>query len=188
MKSLITGFRVFFLLTILTGMVYPLLVTGIAQLCFNERANGSIIKVNGIPLGSELIGQNFTGPGYFHSRPSAVNYATVPGGASNLSPTSKQLLSLVEERQRQFIITNNLQENTPVPPDMLFASGSGLDPHISKESALFQVSRVAAQRSCDPSEIRNIVLSMIEKPQFNVFGQERVNVLMLNLELDKHHK
>jgi potassium-transporting ATPase KdpC subunit len=174
--------------TLLTGLVYPFLITGIAQVFFPWEANGSLIIKDGKVIGSKLIGQQFTDSGYFWSRPSATGYGTLPGSGSNLGPTSLELKKKVKERNLAFISFNHLDDKIPVPADMLFASGSGLDPHISQKSAMLQVGRVAKVRAFNAEktiELRELVQRCTEKPQFSIFGNERVNVFMLNLELDK---
>jgi K+-transporting ATPase ATPase C chain len=187
MKQLKIAARLFLFFTLLIGLIYPLLITGTAQLLFPSKANGSLVSRNGKIIGSELIGQQFSDSTYFHSRPSATNYNTLPSGGSNMGPTNKELRRLKEERDAAFIASNQLQHGTQVPAEMLFASGSGLDPHISKQAALLQVDRVARVRGFGPEKTQqlwSIVLFRVEKPQYSLFGEERVNVLMLNLDLD----
>jgi len=187
-KPIIVATKMILFFTILTGLIYPLIITGLAQVFFPGKANGSLVMKNGKVIGSELIGQQFKDSTYFWSRPSATEYGTMPAGGSNLGPTSSDLRKKVEERQHDFIIANRLADKTPVPADMLFASGSGIDPHISSQSAMLQVGRVVAFRKLGTDkarELRSLVLKCTEKPQFSFFGEERVNVFMLNLELDK---
>lgn len=188
MKTLIIALKIFLLFTILTGFVYPLLVTGIAQVLFPEKANGSLIKKDNKTIGSKLIGQQFDSAIYFSSRPSAVSYNPLPSGGSNYGQTNSRLKNLVAERKQQFIYFNQLDSLTEIPSEMLFASASGLDPHISPEAALLQVERIANARNYDQNQ-KQLLLQKIskhtEKPQFAFLGEERINVLILNLELDK---
>jgi len=174
----------FLAFSLLTGLVYPLLITGVVQTTMPERADGSLIVVDGQVIGSELIGQNFSSSGYFHGRPSAVGYAANGSGASNLGPTSSRLMDEVRRRVEQVRMENNLSQNMPVPADLVEASASGLDPHISMEGAMLQVPRVAKARGFPESEVKLLVYQTIEPAQFGILGQERVNVLKLNLALD----
>lgn len=174
----------FLAFSLLTGLVYPLLITGVVKTTMPERADGSLIVVDGQVIGSELIGQNFSTPGYFHGRPSAVSYAANGSGASNLGPTSSRLMDEVRRRVEQVQMENNLSQNMPVPADLVEASASGLDPHISMEGAMLQVPRVAKARGFPESEVKLLVYQTIEPAQFGILGQERVNVLKLNLALD----
>ncbi|MFZ3050383.1 MAG: potassium-transporting ATPase subunit KdpC [Methanothrix sp.] len=174
----------FLAFSLLTGLVYPLLITGVVQTMMPERAHGSLIVVDGQVIGSELIGQNFSGPGYFHGRPSAVSYAANGSGASNLGPTSSRLMDEVRRRVEQVQMENNLSQNMPVPADLVEASASGLDPHISMDGAMLQVPRIAKARGLPESEVKLLVYQTIEPAQFGILGQERVNVLKLNLALD----
>jgi K+-transporting ATPase ATPase C chain len=180
-----TAMRLFIAFSLLTGLVYPLFMTGIIQVAMPEQASGSLIVVAGKVVGSELIGQNFSSPGYFHGRPSAVNYAGNGSGASNLGPTSKKLMEQASQGISVVRDENNLSPNAPVPSELVLTSGSGLDPHISMEGAMLQVPRVAIARSIPESEVRVLVYQHIEPAQFGIMGQERVNVLNLNLALDE---
>jgi K+-transporting ATPase ATPase C chain len=173
---------------VLTGIIYPLLITGIAQVAFPHKANGSLIKDGDKIIGSELIGQQFDSTIYFMGRPSATSYNPLPSGGSNYGLTNEKLKNIVEERRRNFIKFNQLDNLTEVPAEMLFASASGLDPHISPQAALLQVERVAKARGFDATQteqLRKLVDMAGEKPQFLILGNERVNVLLLNLEVDK---
>ena len=175
-------------MTVLTGVVYPLLMTGVAQLVFPAKANGSLITVDGRIAGSELIGQESDSSVYFWSRPSAIDYNPIPSGASNLGPTSEKLKKQVSERRILFAAKNSISDSTAIPLEMIFASASGLDPHISREAALLQVDRIAKARNFNSTQKQNIIQSvkaLTKTPQFLVFGEERVNVLLLNLELNK---
>jgi K+-transporting ATPase ATPase C chain len=180
-----TAMLLFVAFSLLTGLIYPLLMTGIIQIAMPEQASGSMIVVNGKIVGSELIGQNFTSPGYFHGRPSAVNYAGNGSGASNFGPTSATLMEQVSRRISEVRTENNLSSNATVPCELVLTSGSGLDPHISMEGAMLQVPRVAVARGIPESEVKVLVYQHIEPAQFGIMGQERVNVLNLNLALDE---
>jgi K+-transporting ATPase ATPase C chain len=184
MKELKRALIVFGVLVVITGIIYPLTVTGIAQLTMHRPANGSIIAVNGHAVGSELIGQQWTSPRYFHGRPSATGYDASTSGGSNLGPSSADLEKNVKERIAQIRAENGLAADTPVPADLVTASASGLDPDISPESALLQVQRIAAARGLAPSTIRHLVGLHTRKPFLGVWGQPRVNVLELNIDLD----
>ncbi len=183
MKKIFIALRLFFILTLLTGIVYPLFVTGASQLFFKSKSEGSLVFQNGKVLGSTWIGQNFKDEKYFWSRPSAVDYNPLPSGGSNLAPTSAILLEKMEERKK------NLKEGLEkIPEDLLFSSGSGLDPHISPEAAVYQIQRiqrVRAMNSVQDSQIKSLIDAMTEPRSFGIIGEKRVNVLSLNLELDK---
>jgi potassium-transporting ATPase KdpC subunit len=182
------AFRFLLVMTILTGIVYPLLMTGLAQISYPEKANGSLIMKEGTIIGSELIGQKFDDSIYFWSRPSAIGYNPLPSGASNLGPTSNTLKKQVSKRRELFAKTNLLTGAPNIPKEMIFASGSGLDPHISPEAATMQVNRISIARHFDNNQkqsLLHIVKELTEKPQFLILGKERINVLMLNLQLDR---
>jgi potassium-transporting ATPase KdpC subunit len=183
-KVLKPAVLLFVAFSVLLGLVYPLLITGIVQISMLDKADGSLVVVQGKIVGSELISQNFTRPGYFHGRPSAVGYAGDNSGASNLGPTSAKLLNQTRLRVEGVRKENDLLSNASVPADLALASASGLDPHISVESAMLQVSRVAKARGLAKSEVQVLVYQYIEHPMFGILGQERVNVLRLNLALD----
>ena len=185
MKLFIQSILLTVVFTVLTGILYPLAITGIAQVAFPHQANGSLIERDGKVVGSELLAQQFTGPKYFWPRPSAGNYATVPSGASNLGPTSGTLQTNVMNNAKAFRDGNNLPANAPVPADMVFTSGSGLDPHISPESARLQIARIAAARTTDVARVTALVEQFVEGPQLGFLGEPRVNVLLLNLALDQ---
>ena len=187
MKLLIQAIRQTLLWTVVTGIMYPLVMTGIAQVAFKNQANGSLIVRDGQVVGSELIAQQFTGEKYFWPRPSAGSYATVPTGASNLGPTSAALQSNVATNLVAFRTGNKLPADAPVPADMVFTSASGLDPHISPEAARLQVSRVAAARKLPDATVNALVERFVEPPQWGFLGQARVNVLALNVALDDRH-
>lgn len=171
-------------LTILTGVLYPLLITGIAQALFPFQANGSLLDVKGDLVGSALVGQANSDPRYFWPRPSATNYNPLPSGATNLGPTSAALAAAVAERAAAIRQAHNLPAHAPIPADLLFASGSGLDPHISPAAARLQIQRVAAARNLDPTQVATLVDRFTEGPQLGLLGEPRVNVLLLNLALD----
>jgi K+-transporting ATPase ATPase C chain len=170
--------------TILLGIIYPLVVTGLAQVMFKDKANGQLIVQNGKVVGSRIIGQGFTGPAYFHSRPSAAGngYDAANSSGSNLGPTNQHLI----ERMKSDVASNQLDHpQQAVPVDLITTSGSGLDPHISPAAAEFQVDRVAQQRGIKVDEVRQLVLKHTEGRQLGFLGEARVNVLELNLELDQ---
>lgn len=172
------------ILTFITGVVYPLVVAVVAQLEFPAQAYGSLLGDPGQPVGSRLIGQTNDDPRYFWPRPSATGYNAMPSGASNLGPTSATLAGLVAERAAGFRAAHGLGDEEPVPVEMLFASGSGLDPHISPDSARLQVGRIAVARGLDEARLTALVAAHIEGPQLGFLGAARVNVLVLNLALD----
>src|ERR1039457_6272372 len=184
MKLLIQSILLTIVFTVLTGVMYPLVMTGIAQVAFHDKANGSLIERNGQVVGSELLAQQFTGDKYFWPRPSAGSYATVPSGASNLGPTSQALQSNVTANATAFRTGNKLAAEPPGPGGMVFTSASGLDPNISPESARLQVARVAAARGIVEEQIKALVEKFVEPPQWGIFGEPRVNVLELNVALD----
>jgi len=176
------------IMTILLGVCYPLLMIGIAQLAFPHKANGSLVKVNGTIKGSELIGQKIDSVIYFHSRPSATDYNTLPSGASNLALTNKKLYDLVQARKQKIMEENNLSNEAAIPSEMLFASASGLDPQISPEAAKMQINRISVARGFSEEQkkqLSGLVDKLTETPQYGIFGCARVNVLRLNLELGK---
>ena len=174
-------------LTILCGGLYPILVTFVAQGFFRDRADGSLLRMHGRVIGSSLLAQSFDAPGYFHARPSACGYSTLPSGASNWAPTSASLKDSVNQRRIRFLKENGLGEGTSVPVEMLCASGSGLDPHISPEAARLQVGRVASQRhfnEVQKQKLTESIARMTESRQLGVLGEPRINVLRLNFILD----
>ena len=186
-KILIPAVRLTLAITVLTGLVYPLVVTGLSQAIFPLQANGSLIVANGKIAGSELIGQKFSKPEYFHGRPSAAGndgYDAANSGATNLGPTNQALINRVRDDIKKFRQENPTYTG-PIPADLLTTSASGLDPHISPASAYAQVDRVAKARGISPDAVRQAVERHLEGRQFGIFGEPRVNVLGLNLELDK---
>ena len=185
MKLLIQSIMLTVVFTVITGILYPLAITGISQVAFHDQANGSLLMRDGKVVGSALLAQQFTGDKYFWPRPSAGSYATVPSGASNLGPTSQALQSNVTANATAFRTGNKLAADAPVPADMVFTSASGLDPHISPEAARLQIARVAAARSMAVDQVKTLVEKFVEPPQWGIFGEARVNVLRLNLALDE---
>lgn len=184
--------RMLIVLTVLTGFIYPAMVTALSAPFFSVQAAGSIIDVDGVVVGSTLIGQANQAPGYFWPRPSAVNYmagsnASALGlsGGSNAGQASATLATQVAERAATFRTANGLAPDVVLPPDVLFASGSGLDPHSSPQAVQLQVARVAAARGLAPATVADLVNQYTEGPQLGFLGQPRVNVLLLNLALDR---
>lgn len=172
------------LLTLLTGVIYPLVVTGIAQLLFPYQANGSLLGDKSQSAGSALLGQANDNPRYFWPRPSATGYDTLPSSGSNLGLTSPELAEQVAQRTADFRAAHGLEVGVAVPAEMLFASGSGLDPHISPDAARLQIGRIAIARGLDEAQVAALVEQHVEGPQLGLLGQPRVNVLMLNMALD----
>jgi potassium-transporting ATPase KdpC subunit len=188
MKTFIISLKIFLFFTVLTGIIYPLLVTGIAQLVFPSKANGSLIIKDDKIIGSELIGQVFDSAIYFTSRPSAISYNPLPSGGSNYGLTNEKLREIVSERKQQFIAFNQLDSLAVIPSEMLFASASGLDPHISPQAANLQVDRIAKARNftdAQKQELIKCIKDLTEAPQYFFLGEARINVLLLNLKLDK---
>lgn len=185
MKSFADALKVLLLMTILTGVIYPLVITGLGQVLFPGEARGSIVSRNGHIVGSALVGQKFTDPKYFRGRPSATGYNPLPSSGSNLGPTSAALKDLIATRLADF---KGAHGNDATPPaDLLCASGSGLDPHISPEAAQSQLRRIAEARHFDAAgvgRLSELINKHIEQPQWSLFGEARVNVLVLNLALD----
>jgi potassium-transporting ATPase KdpC subunit len=189
MKSFVIAFRFFLFFTVLTGIIYPLVITGIAKWVFPMKSGGSIVFRDGRPVGSRLIGQSFDSSAiYFTSRPSAVLYNLLPSGGSNYGLTNKKLKEQFDLRRKKFIRDNNIDSQKEIPSEMLFASASGLDPHISPEAAMLQVERVCKARNFTDSQKIRLIKTIgffTEPPQLLFLGQIRINVLLLNLETDK---
>jgi len=182
-----TAFAMLMVFTVLTGIVYPLAMTGLAQALFPSEANGSIIVKDGKPIGSALIGQSFTSANYFHGRPSAAGadgYDATSSGGSNLGPTSQKLVDTVTDNVAKVRDENKLDEEKLVPSDLVLASGSGLDPDISPDAAYVQIERVANERGVSVETIRTLIEQHIKGRQLGIFGEPRINVLELNLALD----
>ncbi len=182
-KNLVISVLMTVVTTVLLGLVYPLIMTAVAQVLFRDKANGQLIVRDGKVIGSRIIGQPFTGPGYFHSRPSAAGagYDAANSGGTNLGPTNQKLI----ERVGQQAVSLQAEDPTaPVPVDLVTTSASGLDPDITPAAANFQVSRVARERHISPVEISGLVRSHIQRRQFGFLGEPRVNVLELNVALD----
>lgn len=186
-KDLRTAIIAFIAITLLTGLVYPYAITGIAQVVFNRQANGSLVSVNGQDVGSSLVGQNFASPAYFHPRPSAAGADGYDGSASsgsNLGPSSQVLATAVAGRADAVRQEDGLAADAKVPVDAVTASGSGLDPHISPAYAQIQIARVAQSRNVSEPQVKNLVDKYTDGSTLGVLGEARVNVLRLNLALD----
>jgi len=185
-KNLITAVLMTIATTILLGIIYPLVVTGIAQVIFPKHANGQLIEKDGKVIGSRIIGQAFSGPAYFHSRPSAAGtgYDAANSAPSNLGPTNKKLLDRVRQDAARIQAEN---PSKPVPVDLVTSSGSGLDPDISPAAAEFQVPRVAKERGISDEHVRQLVTKHTLGRQLGFLGEPHVNVLELNLDLDADH-
>ena len=186
MKHITIAIRITILLAVLTGLVYPAVMTGLAQLIFPRQANGDLVEANGKVVGSELLGQAFTRPEYFHGRPSAAGngYDGLSSGGSNLGPTSQKLVDRVRGDVQKFRAENPAFKGE-IPADMVTASASGLDPDISPAAAEAQVDRVAATRAISPDAVRQLVTDNTEGREWGFLGEPRVNVLKLNLALDR---
>jgi potassium-transporting ATPase KdpC subunit len=189
MKNIfIQSLKVFLLMTFLIGIIYPLFITAVGQIIFPQEANGSIIFKDEIPIGSKLLGQNFSDSIYFQPRPSAIDYNPMPSGASNLGLSSAILREQVNTREKEFRKKNFLADSIAVPSEIIFASASGVDPHISKEAAFLQVPRIIKSRTLNTEQSKmvfNLIDSLTENRQFGILGNEVVNVLELNIKLDE---
>jgi K+-transporting ATPase ATPase C chain len=186
-KQLMPALRMVLLLTVVTGLIYPGVVTGLCQVLFHQKANGSLIARDGHVIGSSLLGQNFAKPEYFHPRPSAAGsdgYDASASGGSNLGATSQKLADRMKASADQFRKENPTFEG-PIPADALTASASGLDPHISEANARAQAARVAKARALDPSIVEAAIVSATRHRDLGILGEPRVNVLELNLKLDR---
>jgi potassium-transporting ATPase KdpC subunit len=183
-KNLLVAVLMTVVTTIVFGLVYPLAMTAVAQILFADKANGQLVERNGRVIGSRIIGQAFSTPGYFHGRPSAAGagYDAANSSGTNLGPTSKKLADAVE---RAVEAARKENPSSPVPIDLVTSSASGLDPHVSPAAALFQAPRVARERGADQADVRALVEAHVEGRQLGLFGEPRVNVLLLNLALDE---
>ncbi len=185
-RQLAPALLAFLTLTVLTGVLYPLAVTGIAQVAFSSRADGSLVEVDGAVVGSRLLGQSFTGERYFHSRPSAAGdgYDGAASSASNLGPTNPDLLDAVDDRVAEYRTVNGLRDDTVVPIDAVTSSGSGLDPHISPANARLQALRVATARGLALDDVLELIDEHTDERPLGFLGEPGVRVLELNLALD----
>ncbi|HMK53412.1 MAG TPA: potassium-transporting ATPase subunit KdpC [Methanobacteriaceae archaeon] len=187
MKQIKNAIVIFVVFTILLGIIYPLAITGVSQLAFPVQANGNLIRDSGKVVGSQLIGQNFSSPSYFHGRPSVIDYNSSTSGGSNFGPTNKKLIDNITLRMQQLKVEDSLPANVTVPADLVLASGSGLEGYIYVDSAMIQVPRIARTRGISESEVEKLIKSNQENTFFG-FGKEIVNVLKLNLALDNLKK
>jgi potassium-transporting ATPase KdpC subunit len=187
MKEIKNAILIFMLFTILLGIIYPLTITGVSQLAFPVQANGNMIKENGKIVGSQLIGQNFSTPAYFHGRPSVIDYNSSTSSGSNLGPTNQKLINNITQRIKQVKAEDILSANSKVPADLVLASASGLEGYIYVNSALIQVPRIARARGLSESEVVALIKNNQENTFFG-FGKEIVNILKLNIALDNLKK
>lgn len=184
MNNIISSLKMLLLMTVLTGIIYPVFITAVGQVLFNREANGSMITANGKIVGSELIGQNILSDKYFKGRPSAVNYETVPSGAANKSVTNRDFNEYVNKNYNVLVQKYNTKD---IPQELYLNSGSGLDPHISQKAALIQIDSVAEERKLSydqKKKVKKMIYEMTEKRDFGIFGEERINVLKLNIAVD----
>jgi potassium-transporting ATPase KdpC subunit len=188
MKKLWISLRLFLWMTFVTGIAYPLLITMIAQTAMKDKASGGLISANGKTVGAKLIAQKFESNKYFWARPSSIDYNPLPSGGSNLGPTSIALKKAIDERKAAIVKAQGTLKG-PIPSELLFSSGSGLDPHISPATAHFQVDRVAKARNMNDQsskdKINELIEKLTEKRRFGILGNSVVNVLELNIALDK---
>lgn len=183
-KNLITAVLITIVTTILLGIIYPLIVTALAQVLFHDKANGQLIRMDGELIGSRIIGQAFTSDRYFHSRPSAAGngYDAANSSGSNLGPTNQKL---IDRMNASVASTQAENHSTPIPVDLVTTSASGLDPDITPAAALFQVPRISRVRHMNEEDVRDLVNSHVQRRQFGILGEPRINVLELNLALDQ---
>ena len=187
-KLFIQACKVLLLMTLLTGIIYPLFITAVGQIIFPHQTNGSLLMKDGKVIGSHLIGQNFSDSIYFQPRPSAISYNPLPSGASNLGLSSTLLREQMITREKEFRVKNFLADSITIPSEIVFASASGVDPHISKEAAFLQVPRIIKSRALNTIQsnlVYKLIDSLTENRQFGIFGNEVVNVLNLNIKLDE---
>lgn len=184
MKTCLLALKLLILMAFLTGFVYPMVVLLLANLTMPWKAQGSTLHLDGKLVGSHLIGQQFSDVRYFWPRPSATNYNTLPSAASNLGPTSKKLKEEIDRRRIKLAQAHNIQDLSLVPLELICASGSGLDPHISLGTAYFQVARVAKARNMSKDKVEEYIQASLDKPLGKLFGAPHVNVLVLNMNLD----
>lgn len=185
---IIKSVKALLLFTIITGVIYPLAITAIGQIILPFKSNGSLIKLDNKVIGSELIAQKFENDKYFQSRPSSTDFTSMPSGGSNLAVASLDYKTKSDSMYSSFKEKNLIPKESPVPSEMMSYSASGVDPHISKMAALLQVNRISKARNFDVNKrnkIINIIDSFTEKSQFGILGEERINVLMINMEIDK---
>lgn len=184
---IIAAMKMLVAFTLVVGVAYPLVVTGIAQVVFGQKADGSLVRVDGRVVGSSLIGQQFEGAEWFHPRPSAAGdgYDALASGGTNLGPTNPELLETVAQRVEEYRDVNGLEADQRVPVDAVTASASGLDPHISEANAALQARRVADERGLPLSQVRRMIEAATEEPVLGFLGQRVVNVLELNLALER---
>lgn len=189
LRQLAPALRAVLVLTVITGVVYPLAVTGVAQLAFRAKADGSLVKVDGVAVGSRLIGQGFAAPGYLHPRPSAAGagpgYDATASGASNLGPTNPTFLDTVAARVAAYRTENGLGVDVPVPVDAVTASASGLDPQISLANARLQAARIASARRVPVATVLSVIDAHVDGRALGILGDPGVNVLEANLALDR---
>ncbi|MGD1006544.1 MAG: potassium-transporting ATPase subunit KdpC [Ignavibacteriaceae bacterium] len=183
--------KILLFFTVITGIIYPVIIFGIGRMFFDDKANGSLVKESDRIVGSELLGQKFISRKYFWSRPSAIDYNPMPSGGSNLSLTSKVLVQQYKDNKAAFMKENLLKDTVAVPSEMLFSSASGVDPDISREAAYLQVKRISEARkfnSGQKQKLFNLIDSQTKSRQFGFLGEEVVNVLVLNIKLDEMSK
>lgn len=188
MKLFGTTLKLFIFMILLTGVIYPTILLLVANLTMPWKAQGSLLYEDEKAIGSRCIGQNFTDARYFWGRPSAVDYQTLPAEASNLGPTNSKLKEEIKKRRINLAQTHNVKDLSLVPIELICASGSGIDPHISQRSAYFQVSRVAQARKMSKEKIEELIYESLDKPIGRLFGVPHVNVLVLNIALDHYQK